>query len=161
MTGLIPMKKRVIADQINIFTRDIRLDRFTHTGKVAPDNHCESTVVEGSHKIVPCAHANYFLSPANITGVTNQDNRQCGTEPAKPAQDVQTIDIALGQIQQEQIRRVLLDWTRSIASHTFPTISSCQELDSPIDQSVRTKSESRLTNSSLAVSIAFPMGAGS
>src|ERR1700677_3125299 len=47
------------------------------------------------------------------------------------------------------------DWTRSIASQTFPTISSCQELDSPSDQSVRTRIESRLTNSSLAASVKF------
>src|SRR5271167_849362 len=47
------------------------------------------------------------------------------------------------------------DWIRSIAPQTLAALSSCQEFDSPIDQSGRRTEESRLPTSSLTVSIAF------
>ena len=105
MIGLIPMKK---ASSLISSTSSLVISASiaSHTPeRWLPDDHCKSTVVEGSDKVVPCAQANRFLSLTNIAGVTNQDNRQCGTKPAQPAQDVQAIDIALRQIQQKQIRR--------------------------------------------------------
>src|SRR5580698_9013879 len=46
-------------------------------------------------------------------------------------------------------------WTYSNASQPLPTVSSCQELDSPIDQSERTTVGSLLTTRRRTASIAF------
>ena len=152
-----PDEEGVVVDRLHILAGEIRLDNFTCTAKVAPDDVCQLAVVEGPYEVVPCPQAKYFLFLANIAGVINQDNRQCRTKSAQPAQDVQTIRITLRQIQQEQIRRYpslnTLDCLPDVGDDfKLPVIRF------PHQPEFATKLESRLTNSSLAVWITFPSG---
>ena len=98
-----PDEEPAFADQLNLFARDIRLGRFTQAGEVASDDRCKLTVIDGPYEIVPRAQPNYIVVLTRIVGVANQNNRQSRTEPAHPAQNVQTVGIPLREIEQEQV----------------------------------------------------------
>ena len=98
-----PDEEPAFADQLDFFAGVVRLDRFTETGEVASDDRCKLTLIHGSYEIVPRAQPNYIVVFPHIAGVANQNNRQPWTEPAQPAQNMQTVGITLRKIEQEQV----------------------------------------------------------
>ncbi len=60
-------------------------------------------VFDRPDQIILGAQPNCFIFSPGIVGMTNQNNRQVGTKPSQPTQDVQAVCISPGQIQQKQI----------------------------------------------------------
>src|SRR5271170_1148274 len=103
--GTDPNKEVIVADLLDIITRDLRLDNRVRSGQMLSDGQFELLVVKGPDQVISSAHPNCFFFPADVVGMTNQDDRQCWTKTTQPSQNVQSIGISVWQVQQQEVWR--------------------------------------------------------
>src|SRR5580704_8689221 len=111
-------EEKVATHLLDIFTADIYFDGVTRCGKVGPNHPFESVIFNWPEEAIPGSEPKSFLSCRGIIPIANRNDRKLRTEPAKPAQKVQSISIGSWQVQNQHVWR----YPRLHPLHRSPTI---------------------------------------